>query len=232
MNLAELNNCLNPNAIYENGMISRIFKILEACESSKDLMIGIYLIEKDHFLYCNHKLKNIVGKNCTKLLGNGWKFWFSIIDPKEVIAVKKQVREFFVTSDMQASLALRYHIANFKGDRICLKHEIYLHQLERQKMAVNYLFNVTEKERIEQCFRVSKKRDGTTANSKEPCLRISAREREVLELIANGFSSKEIAAKLFISRHTAISHRKNLIEKFQVKNTAHLVKKSVLYVNP
>ncbi|RZV54531.1 MAG: LuxR family transcriptional regulator, partial [Flavobacteriaceae bacterium] len=39
-------------------------------------------------------------------------------------------------------------------------------------------------------------------------------------------SSKQIADILYISNHTAISHRKNLIEKFQVKNTAHLVKRA------
>lgn len=55
---------------------------------------------------------------------------------------------------------------------------------------------------------------------------ISIREKEVLKLIADGFSSRQIADQLFISKHTAISHRKNLIEKFRVKNTAQLIKKA------
>ncbi len=60
---------------------------------------------------------------------------------------------------------------------------------------------------------------------KENCI-ISSREKEVLHLIGEGYSSKQIADMLFISNHTAISHRKNLIEKFQVKNTAQLIKKA------
>lgn len=52
---------------------------------------------------------------------------------------------------------------------------------------------------------------------------ISSREIEVLKLIARGYSSKILAAELNISQHTADSHRKNLLAKFNVKNTAELV---------
>lgn len=54
---------------------------------------------------------------------------------------------------------------------------------------------------------------------------VSPREKEVLELIAFENTSHEIASKLYISNHTAISHRKNLMEKLAVKNTAGLVRK-------
>ena len=55
---------------------------------------------------------------------------------------------------------------------------------------------------------------------------ISLREREVLKLVADGFSSKEVADRLNISTHTAINHRKNLITKFRVRNTAELIKEA------
>jgi DNA-binding CsgD family transcriptional regulator len=53
---------------------------------------------------------------------------------------------------------------------------------------------------------------------------ITEREKEVLRLVSKGYSDKQIADQLFISNHTAISHRKNLIQKFGVKNTAELIK--------
>ncbi len=53
--------------------------------------------------------------------------------------------------------------------------------------------------------------------------KVSIREKQVLQLIAHGHSSKMIAKKLSISPHTVINHRKNLIEKFHAKNTAELV---------
>ncbi|HZY82674.1 MAG TPA: response regulator transcription factor [Cyclobacteriaceae bacterium] len=51
----------------------------------------------------------------------------------------------------------------------------------------------------------------------------SQREREVLELLAEGKSSREIAASLFITERTVETHRKNMIVKGQVKNTVQLI---------
>ena len=85
-------------------------------------------------------------------------------------------------------------------------------------------FDVTEKEKIEHCFDVSSK--AKYARPSKTILSISPREKQVLRLISDGYSSKQIADMLYISNHTAISHRKNLIEKFKVKNTAHLVKRA------
>lgn len=56
---------------------------------------------------------------------------------------------------------------------------------------------------------------------------LSTREKEVLVLIADGLTNPQIAAKLFISMHTVDSHRKNLLTKFGVNNTAGLIKIAV-----
>lgn len=56
--------------------------------------------------------------------------------------------------------------------------------------------------------------------------RLSKRETEVLELISLGLTTKEIASSLFLSDHTIISHRKNLLIKMDVKNTAGLVRRA------
>jgi DNA-binding NarL/FixJ family response regulator len=53
---------------------------------------------------------------------------------------------------------------------------------------------------------------------------ITRREKEVLELIAEGLTNIEIGTKLFISNSTVDTHRKNLLAKFDVRNTAALVR--------
>ena len=53
---------------------------------------------------------------------------------------------------------------------------------------------------------------------------ITRREKQVLNLIADGMTNTEIAEKLFVSASTVDSHRKNLIAKLHVKNTAALVR--------
>ncbi len=49
---------------------------------------------------------------------------------------------------------------------------------------------------------------------------LSERERDVLKLLVNGCSNKEIADKLFISIHTVATHRKNITAKTGIKSTA------------
>ncbi len=55
---------------------------------------------------------------------------------------------------------------------------------------------------------------------------LTSREKEVLLLIAEGFTNAQIAEKLFVSPHTVDSHRKNLLTKFEVNNTAGLIKRA------
>lgn len=53
---------------------------------------------------------------------------------------------------------------------------------------------------------------------------LTRREKEVLELIADGMTNAAIAQKLFISVTTVDTHRKNLLAKLEAKNTASLVR--------
>lgn len=52
----------------------------------------------------------------------------------------------------------------------------------------------------------------------------SKRETEIVRLLANGLSTQEVADKLFLSFFTIESHRKNMLNKLNLRNTAELVK--------
>lgn len=56
---------------------------------------------------------------------------------------------------------------------------------------------------------------------------LSRREKEILELIAEGYTNPQIAEKLFVSPFTVDSHRKNLLAKLDVKNTAMLIRYAI-----
>ncbi|MEM6800175.1 MAG: response regulator transcription factor [Bacteroidota bacterium] len=60
--------------------------------------------------------------------------------------------------------------------------------------------------------------------NKKQGTKISKRELEVINLIVDGLTTKEIAAKLFLSKHTVESHRQNILLKLGLKNSAELVK--------
>jgi len=52
---------------------------------------------------------------------------------------------------------------------------------------------------------------------------LSEREIEVIRLISDGKTNKEIADQLFLSTHTVNTHRKNIMQKLGIKNTAGIV---------
>ncbi len=56
---------------------------------------------------------------------------------------------------------------------------------------------------------------------------LTPREKEILGLISEGYTNPQIAEKIFLSSFTVDSHRKNLLAKLNVKNTATLIKLAV-----
>jgi len=65
---------------------------------------------------------------------------------------------------------------------------------------------------------------GSKTNKTEENVQLTRREKEILSLICQELSNPAIAEKLFISQETVNSHRKNLLRKLNVKNTAGMVK--------
>ena len=54
-------------------------------------------------------------------------------------------------------------------------------------------------------------------------IKLSAREIEIIQLVSHGLGNKQIAEKLFLSVHTVTTHRKNIMSKIGVNNSAGLV---------
>jgi len=54
-------------------------------------------------------------------------------------------------------------------------------------------------------------------------LDFTAREFEIINLLAEGNSAKEIASELFVSVDTIKTHRKNILRKTEARNTTELV---------
>lgn len=63
-----------------------------------------------------------------------------------------------------------------------------------------------------------------SANSKKGVEVLTAREREILQLIAESYSTKEVAQKLSISVKTAENHRTNLMKKLDLHDVASLTR--------
>jgi DNA-binding NarL/FixJ family response regulator len=65
------------------------------------------------------------------------------------------------------------------------------------------------------------------ADDSDPSSRLTHREREVLQLAAEGFTTTEIAEKLFIGSRTCESHRANLMRKLGLQTQTDLVRYAI-----
>ena len=105
----------------------------------------------------------------------------------------------------------------------CSKDEIVeaiYYTAKGEKFCCGKIVNVViapDETRLEENF--------TKPNTSVSCdgVKISGREIEIIQLVAQGLSNKQIADKLFLSVHTVATHRKNIMSKLNVNNSAGLV---------
>ncbi|MGJ3236228.1 response regulator transcription factor [Marivirga sp.] len=66
-------------------------------------------------------------------------------------------------------------------------------------------------------------KDFTDTTEEIASYKLGEREIEIIKLLAEGMGTNEIATKLYISKHTVSTHRKNILHKTGVNNTTQLV---------
>jgi two-component system nitrate/nitrite response regulator NarL len=71
---------------------------------------------------------------------------------------------------------------------------------------------------------LAKKKDESKGYHKFKKFELTKREKEIVSLIIDGLTNNEIAKSLFVSNRTIDTHRKNVLSKLGLKNTATLVK--------
>jgi DNA-binding NarL/FixJ family response regulator len=69
--------------------------------------------------------------------------------------------------------------------------------------------------------------DGVLSHDKQPLIELTARQQEVLQLIVDGLSAKDIAAKLSISHRTVEFHKAQLMQQLDLHSTVELIKFSL-----
>lgn len=101
--------------------------------------------------------------------------------------------------------------------------EELLYALKRIKEGGMYVSPEIMAKSLEKMVLLSRENQRSVSN-----VALSKRELEVLKLLAEGLTNNEIAEKLFTSRRTIETHRKNLIDKTASKNTAALIRFAIM----
>jgi DNA-binding NarL/FixJ family response regulator len=127
-----------------------------------------------------------------------------------VVIFSLQADESYVLETLRAG-ALAYVLKEADGEEVL--------QAIRQAAAGRRYLSPSISERAIEAY--LQKADST---STDPYDTLTPREREVLQLVAEGQSNSEIAARLFISPRTVEDHRANLMRKLGLRNVADIVR--------
>lgn len=143
------------------------------------------------------------------------------IPPHNGIEMISQLKSFYhnlkimvLTMYQPSDIGLK--ILQFKGDAYVLK-------ISGKHILEEALLQLTKNERyLDPNIIVNIPIEDNFANN----LKLTKREKEIIALIADGKTSKEIAAQLYLSELTIKTHRKNISEKLGSKGVADLISKT------
>ena len=145
---------------------------------------------------------------------------FQLANVEELYRVCPQIRVIVISSDDNKSnihKALEYGVQSYLTKE-CDEDEIrsaIVATSKNQKFFCNKILDILlEKHHPKQ---------------QEDCLPtgLTARELEVVKLVVDGISSKEIADRLHLSHHTVYTHRKNVMKKLSINSTPELVRYAI-----
>ena len=94
---------------------------------------------------------------------------------------------------------------------------------KRPWLALGIGINITEKIKNEMNF-IALMQENLALKHQTIRKLLSSREKEILKQLTYGYNSKKIADNLCLSKHTIETHRKNILKKTELKNTAELIK--------
>jgi len=203
-------------------------------------------------VYVSPRFEGITGYSCEAFIHGGNAFWFSLIHPADMQSVVGSItraqHELIANPHPTAPLKLEYRITRGDGRLIWIREfkQIVSYQNGKKDHILGCLHDITAEKSQEQAaveallarersahgllnvavsYQLNNRATSSHANG-AAAHRISAREKQVLRLVAAGHASKQIAAKLAISENTVETHRRHLLRKFKVNSSPALVQEA------
>ncbi|MFL5766192.1 MAG: response regulator [Bacteroidia bacterium] len=198
------------------------------------------LIADDHPIFING-MKNLLGEVADIEVVGG------ALNGQELISMASELQPDVILTDIQmpvkngveASIEIHKLFPKIRIVALTMMNEsIYIRKM-LEAGASGYILKTVEKEELVRVIR--KVMDGEkqfspevtaqlmnnfsgNSGSSNPVELLTKREKEILALIAQGLTDKEIAEKVFLSSLTIITHRKNILSKLGLKNKVELTR--------
>ncbi len=136
----------------------------------------------------------------------------------------KKIKCIIIDDEFDIRERLESLLSKIKGIEIISKEGIPEKAIKNE--AFDFLIKPVDIEELSQTIERYRRKQHDNKNLTQnyhvfDCL--SEREKEVLNLLLQGLTSKEIAKKLFVSKATIDTHRRNILDKTGMKSTAELM---------
>jgi len=156
-------------------------------------------------ILCDMELPDMPGYELCSLIKSKW-------PSVEILALTTYNRPVFVRKMLQAG-AMGYVIKNAEAEEL-------LTAIKTVHSGELYVSPEVSKSMFQNISKPSSSNNGLLP-------KLTKREKEILALIGNELTTKEIADKLYISESTVESHRANLLSKLDARNSVGLVKRAI-----
>lgn len=191
-------------------------------EISQFVNFSVYFNDRQtlDMTYANKKVEEILDLDTESILDRGYDLILEISD-KSVLAHTSSLISSYDLENNPNKLCSFPQRVNLKGQ----DEWLFTHKLIFDEVAyLNCGYTIQEigkpGELISKILdEVFVERDGWSKYNA-----LQNRELEIMQLMAQGFTSKELSEILFISEHTVKTHRKNIYKKLDVKNLADLIR--------
>ncbi|KAA5549219.1 LuxR C-terminal-related transcriptional regulator [Adhaeribacter rhizoryzae] len=220
--------------------------LLEKIFIGADCAIAIFDASKTNYPYISYKLEQLLGYEAQAYLQEGLCFTLSKIHPDDVpglLEILEKEMDYIAGLTPNQRLDYRssydYRIRKINGTYIRVLQRNLILNLDEANQVLHLLVVLTDithlkKDNTKILHIINKQESGFAYfyNLAEQRVTkdtfLSKREIEILKLLGKGYSSKEVADELFISIHTVETHRRNMLEKTNIKDTSCLVHFAIL----
>lgn len=215
---------------------------------SREIIYISDLIHKKN-IFCSQAVEKIIGWTQKDFLDGGWAFSISLTHPDDaekttnhfIKELELRRKEKFVHDHIP--IVYEYRKRHKDGSFVKMYSESILIERDEEENP-KYLMTFSRVVSKEQKNNVDHNDEFDTSIRKEldnilligksktkfNPINLSKREKEILQLVRDGLSTKEIADILLLKITTVNSYRKNLMIKMNAKNTAELVQKSNQFI--
>lgn len=221
------------------SILDRHVGFLESIKSVHNSAISIFDMAKMQHVYVSSNFKNLLGWDLDEAAKPGHEYMDKRMHPADkdhldgvssrffelILKIRKEDRQ-----NMQHyKLLLDYRTKGKDGNYVRVIEQHKLLELDRHEnvwLGLSIMDLSPDQDIESLCrYRLINTFTGDLYHFPEnkPETNLSMREQEILQLLAKGLISKQIADKLFISVNTVNTHRQRILEKLEVSNTTEAV---------